>query len=384
MAGRRRCGRRAARRCPARRRRGGTAGLELALIALGMVSGRRVQLEPEPRAYDPRAAHRRVARPPPETGAQTQLTGEPHGGRRHAVARDDIRQGFASINPNNLGPGRADRALGGSAPASAPAAMADVYLARTKGEAGFEKTRRDQGHARAPRAEPARGRSFLDEARLAALIHHLNVVGIEDLGKIGGDYVIVMDYVEGVDLERLLGSARAATAVPLDVALGVLVRICDGLHAAHTRRPGRLAPRDHPPRRQERQRARLAAGRRQGRRVRHRQGGGAGHLTIAGETKGTPSMMAPGAARRRAGRRPRRRLLRGGRRLRARHRRRRQPGPGGARAPRHRQLAAPAAAVEPAAEPTAGARRAAARRDVLRARQAAARLRRARSRRSRA
>ena len=53
---------------------------------------------------------------------------------------------------------------------------------------------------------------FLDEARLAARIAHPNVVAIQDLGKIGNDYVIVMEYVDGVDLERLLTSARARAA----------------------------------------------------------------------------------------------------------------------------------------------------------------------------
>src|SRR5262249_58114215 len=88
--------------------------------------------------------------------------------------------------------------------------MADVYLARAKGEAGFERLvaiKLMHGHlARNQRAVE----HFLDEARLAARIHHPNVVGIQDLGKIGNDYVIVMDYFEGVELERLLASASPA------------------------------------------------------------------------------------------------------------------------------------------------------------------------------
>src|SRR6185436_271343 len=136
---------------------------------------------------------------------------------------------------------------------------------------------------------------FLDEARLAARIHHPNVVGIQDLGKIGSDYVIVMDYVEGVDLERLLSSARAAARpVPLEVALGVLGRICDGLHAAHTATDPDgvqlgIIHRDV-------KSANVLVSRQGSVKVVDfgiAKAAVQGHLTIAGETKGTPSMMAP-------------------------------------------------------------------------------------------
>jgi hypothetical protein len=173
--------------------------------------------------------------------------------------------------------------------------MADVYLARATGDGGFEKLvaiKVMHSHlARVPRAVD----HFLDEARLAARIHHPNVVAIQDLGKIGDDYVIVMEYVEGIDLERLLGAARAAERpVPLAIALAILCRICDGLDAAH--------------------RATAADGTALG--IVHRDVKSANvlvsrqgvvkvvdfgiakatvqvHFTAAGETKGTPSMMAP-------------------------------------------------------------------------------------------
>ena len=89
--------------------------------------------------------------------------------------------------------------------------MADVYLARAQGEAGFEKTVAVKVmHPHLARNQRA-VEHFLDEARLAARITHPNVVAIQDLGKIGNDYVIVMEYVDGVDLERLLAvGARGA------------------------------------------------------------------------------------------------------------------------------------------------------------------------------
>ena len=173
--------------------------------------------------------------------------------------------------------------------------MADVYLARSKGEAGFEKlVALKVMHAHLARNERA-VEHFLDEARLAATVHHPNVVAIQDLGKIGNDYAIVMEYVDGVDLERLLMSARAGMRpVPIDVGLGILRRICDGLHAAHTATDNDGAPlgiihRDV-------KSANVLVSRNGGVKVVDfgiAKAANQSHLTVAGETKGTPSMMAP-------------------------------------------------------------------------------------------
>ncbi len=200
----------------------------------------------------------------------------------------------ASINPGNLGPGalvgrwEIVKRLGSGG-------MADVYLAQARGEAGFEKLvaiKVMHSHlARNPRAVD----HFLDEARLAARVSHPNVIAIQDLGKIGNDYVIVMDYVDGVDLERLLASARTAQRpVPLNVALGILCRICDGLHAAHKATapdgtPLGIIHRDV-------KSANVLVSKQGGVKVVDfgiAKAASQIHNTVAGETKGTPSMMAP-------------------------------------------------------------------------------------------
>ena len=200
-----------------------------------------------------------------------------------------------AFNPvSNLGPGamigrwEVIRRLGSGG-------MADVFLAHSKGEAGFEKLVAIKVmHPHLARNQRAVDH-FLDEARLAARISHPNVVAIQDLGKIGNDYVIVMDYVEGVDLERLLASARnGGRPVPLEVALGILSRICDGLHAAHTATapdgsPLGIIHRDV-------KSANVLVSRQGGVKVVDfgiAKAAKQAHLTIAGETKGTPSMMAP-------------------------------------------------------------------------------------------
>jgi serine/threonine-protein kinase len=173
--------------------------------------------------------------------------------------------------------------------------MADVYLAQARGDGGFEKLvaiKVMHGHlARNQRAVD----HFLDEARLAARIHHPNVVAIQDLGKIGNDYVIVMEYVEGVDLERLLASARAGQRpVPFAVALGILCRICDGLDAAH-----RATAPDGTPLgiiHRDVKSANVLVSRQGSVKVVDfgiAKAAKQVHFTVAGETKGTPAMMAP-------------------------------------------------------------------------------------------
>ena len=173
--------------------------------------------------------------------------------------------------------------------------MADVFKARSIGEAGFAKmVALKVMHAHLARNARAVDH-FLDEARLAAQIHHPNVVQILDLGKIGGEYAIAMEFVDGTDLERLLQGAReAGRVIPLNVAVGILRRICDGVAAAHNAvsadgTPLQIVHRDV--------KAANVLVSRQGS-VKVVDFGIAkaavqSHFTVAGETKGTPSMMAP-------------------------------------------------------------------------------------------
>jgi hypothetical protein len=216
----------------------------------------------------------------------------------HAVASGTPMPGDTAssmtFSPSNLGPGamigrwEVIRRLGSGG-------MADVYLAHSRGEAGFEKLVAIKVmHPHLARNDRAVAH-FLDEAKLAARIAHPNVVAIHDLGKIGNDYVIVMDYVEGVDLERLLASARqGGRPVPVDVGLGILCRICDGLNAAHRAQnpdgtPLGIIHRDV-------KSANVLVSRQGGVKVVDfgiAKAATQSHNTIAGETKGTPSMMAP-------------------------------------------------------------------------------------------
>jgi eukaryotic-like serine/threonine-protein kinase len=266
---------------------GATAALGLLLLILGLVS-KGASAAPTAAAGGPAPS----VRPTPTTGfgnAQTQLSASTAAG-----TPSPVDAGGSYISPSSLGPGamigrwEIIKRLGSGG-------MADVFLARSKGEAGFEKTvaiKVMHPHlARNSRAVD----HFLDEARLASTIHHPNVIAIQDLGKIGEDFVIVMEYVDGVDLERVLASARnGQRPVPIEIGMAIMCRICDGLNAAHTAvakdgTPLSIIHRDV-------KSANVLLSKQGGVKVVDfgiAKAAQQGHNTVAGETKGTPSMMAP-------------------------------------------------------------------------------------------
>src|ERR1041384_6678112 len=102
--------------------------------------------------------------------------------------------------------------------------MATVYLARLTGVGGFQRfvaMKRLHPHLS---HEKEFVEMFLDEARLAAGIHHPNVVPILEVGASDRGYYLVMEYIEGDTLARLL--ARAATSgnkLPVKIGLRILL-----------------------------------------------------------------------------------------------------------------------------------------------------------------
>jgi serine/threonine-protein kinase len=75
--------------------------------------------------------------------------------------------------------------------------MAELFLAKVKGEAGFEKTcvvKRLLPHLSVHEDFVA---MFLDEARLAARLNHPGIVQVFDLGHAQDDYFLAMEYLAG-------------------------------------------------------------------------------------------------------------------------------------------------------------------------------------------
>lgn len=117
--------------------------------------------------------------------------------------------------------------------------MATVHLARQLGAAGFARiVAVKRLHERLAR-DPEFVAMFLDEARLVGRIRHPNVVQtldvVQEKNDEGGDELfIVMEYVHGDSLVRLLKNAqKESQPVPLRIASAIMVGVLHGLHEAH-------------------------------------------------------------------------------------------------------------------------------------------------------
>jgi serine/threonine protein kinase len=115
--------------------------------------------------------------------------------------------------------------------------MAEIYLARASGSEGFEKL------VALKRILPQHALSeefigmFLNEARLAATLHHPNIAQTYDIGSDGGSYFFTMEYVHGEDMRTLLkAAAKSGQGMPLEHAINVILGVCGGLHHAHEKR----------------------------------------------------------------------------------------------------------------------------------------------------
>ncbi len=113
--------------------------------------------------------------------------------------------------------------------------MATVYVGRAMGTAGFERLVAIKVIHPHLANEPEFVEMFLDEARIAAKIHHPNVVETIDLGEDGDLFFMVMEYVEGETLSSLLRQMhKEGRSLPLSVALQITLDVCKGLAAAHS------------------------------------------------------------------------------------------------------------------------------------------------------
>lgn len=115
--------------------------------------------------------------------------------------------------------------------------MAEVWKARMKGVEGFQKTVAIKKILPHLTDSSDFVTMFIDEAKLAAQLNHNNIIHIYDLGKIGDDYFIAMEFVDGKDLRSILNSARAESRpLPLGLALLVGSRLASALDHAHRQR----------------------------------------------------------------------------------------------------------------------------------------------------
>jgi hypothetical protein len=112
--------------------------------------------------------------------------------------------------------------------------MATVHLGRLLGPVGFGRTvavKRLHAHYL---KDPEFITMFMDEARIVARIRHPNVVPMVDVVQGQQGLFLVMEYVHGESLSRLMRSARVAEeAIPPRIVAAIMCGVLLGLHAAH-------------------------------------------------------------------------------------------------------------------------------------------------------
>ena len=115
--------------------------------------------------------------------------------------------------------------------------MAELYRAKLTGAQGFEKLIAIKKILPNLSEEENLVTSFIDEAKLAALLHHENIVQIYDFGRMDDDYFIAMEFIFGKDL-RTIRKAAKKRDMPLGMEniLYVVSRICAGLDYSHNLR----------------------------------------------------------------------------------------------------------------------------------------------------
>ncbi len=112
--------------------------------------------------------------------------------------------------------------------------MAEVFLARTVVAQGLNKTlvikKIHTAYARSRQFVTM----FVDEAKIALGLNHPNIIQVFDFGAVGDTYFLAMEYVEGMDLLRLLQeAAKARVRLPYGISAYIVQQLAKGLDYAH-------------------------------------------------------------------------------------------------------------------------------------------------------
>jgi len=121
--------------------------------------------------------------------------------------------------------------------------MGRADLALVRGIAGFERLVVIKRLKPELAQDPQTVARFVTEARIAASIHHANVVATHDVDNDDAGPFLVIDYVEGVTLEELIDRSMLRGAPPpLPLCMRIALDVLAGLEAVHGARDSRGQP----------------------------------------------------------------------------------------------------------------------------------------------
>lgn len=112
--------------------------------------------------------------------------------------------------------------------------MAEVYKAKTVDASGIERLvviKRILPHIA---SHPEYIDMLIDEAKIAVHFTHGNIAQVYDLGRVGKDYFIVMEYVDGKTFSQIYKTLNERhQKIPLDILLYCFIELCHGLSYIH-------------------------------------------------------------------------------------------------------------------------------------------------------
>ena len=131
--------------------------------------------------------------------------------------------------------------------------MAEVFKAKTYGHGGFEHLlviKRILSHLGEDQDFVD---MFIDEAKVSVALQHANIVRLYDFGRIGDEWFMAMEFLDGKDVRNLLRKlSRARRFLPIEAAIFIAAEACKGLDYAHKKtdlhgRPFGIVHRDMSP-----------------------------------------------------------------------------------------------------------------------------------------
>ncbi len=111
-----------------------------------------------------------------------------------------------------------------------------VYRVEREGGTGFSKELAVKVLAPGVAATDDMNQMLIDEARVTSQLHHRNVAAVHEFGLHDGRYYLILDWIEGLDLRRLLRRLRARGLwLPVSAGVEIAIQVLDGLQHAHER-----------------------------------------------------------------------------------------------------------------------------------------------------